>query len=294
VPKGLEEEFEMKLNLSQTDRREVTKCWLSLFKSIGLVFCFAMSSSLGVAPSLLITAIEADENDRIKILVEGPAGDYIIESTDDLKSEGNWSDLFRRGLDGTESEIVDPFSETSLGKFYRIRVLTAADGFHITGEFAQALETGISYADLQSTFGLTFMQTDAFLPPVDDLSGAARNARVYAAAIAGLSKIAQCIRDSFEPGSQPTTGEIITALSEDLASGELDGRNSLNELIEIGTTGKTLDEYTEQDFIDKLNDIQSTMDGLHNVVFSEREGGSFSTAVPADWSDFCWGSADWQ
>ena len=129
----------MKFNLSQTRQPMGKSVWLSRFRSISLSFCFAMTSTMVEAQSLLITSIEADENDRIKIMVEGPAGDYVIESTEDLGSEAGWGDLFRRGLDGCESEIVDPFSETSMGRFYRIRVFPAADGFHINGEFSQNL-----------------------------------------------------------------------------------------------------------------------------------------------------------
>ena len=246
------------------------------------------------AQTVLVTEIESEEGQRLEFKVEGPVGDYVIEWTNDLRSEENWTHLYSKGSDGELLEISDPFSESSVGKFYRIRVLAESEGLHIHGDFAREIHASINLTELQTALGVSLAESDKVLTPLDNLTGARRNARVYAAIVAGFSKLAQGIRDSFDVGNRPSTEEIISAIFEDLASGILDGRNSLDEQIEIGSTGKSLGEFSNQNLVERIEAVKASMDGLGNIVVELNEDGRLSTAVPADWSNFCWGSADWQ
>jgi hypothetical protein len=245
-----------------------------------------------------ITSLTIDDG-KVNIEIDGPAGEYIVERSLNLKS-GNWTQLTRLFGDGSTKDFVDPYDLDIDSKFYRILAVPAADELHLTGEYAAALETALPYSDLQSTFGLNFPEGEAIIPAGDDLSFSTRNARIYAATIAALSKLAKDLHESFPLASRPSLAEIVAALIEDMEDGNLDGDKN-GAAVQIETTGTFLPAYTEQDFLNALNDVKATIPGLYNVYFTGSdagaaagaESGTFTPSTPAIWGDFYWGSSDW-
>lgn len=248
-------------------------------------------------------------NDKVEIDIDGPAGEYKVECSDDLQSN-HWTQLSRQASDGSTQAFDDPFDGTATMKFYRIFAVPSADELHLSGDFAAALESGLPYSDLQSTFGFNFPEGEAVIPAGNDLSYSTRNARIYAAVIAALSKLAKDVSDSFEVGSQPSATDIASAFASDISDGKLDGNNN-GAAVPIGATGTFLPAYTEQDFENALNEVKAGIPGLYNVyftgsgaaaappiggfsIFSVGNPGTFAPAIPAKWGDFYWGSSDWQ
>lgn len=240
-----------------------------------------------------ISSLSIGDDGKIRIVLDGSAGEYVVQSSDDL-SPDQWVGLCRIGSDGSTKEVSEPVEEDARQRFYRIVSVPQANDFHLTGTYAQAVVNAVDYADLQAAFGLAFTQQEAVLPDADALSVAMRNARVYAATVAGLSLLAQDIRDSFAQGSQPSAAEVAAALAADLASGVLNGQNSSGQAIEIGSTGAFLSSFTEQDFIDRVEQVKGLLPGIYNVAFTTAGGGALAPAVPADWGNFYWDSSDWQ
>jgi hypothetical protein len=247
-----------------------------------------------------LTSLTIDDDGKVNIEIDGPAGEYIVECSLDLKPD-SWTQLTRLFGDGSTKDFVDPYDLDIDSKFYSILAVPAADEFHLTGEYAAALETALSYSDLQSTFGLNFPEGEAIIPAGDDLSFSTRKARIYAATIAALSKLAKDLHESFPLASRPSLAEIVAALIEDMEDGNLDGDKN-GAAVQIGTTGTFLPAYTEQDFLNALNDVKATIPGLYNVYFTGSdagaaagpESGTFTPSTPAIWGDFYWGSSDWQ
>jgi hypothetical protein len=220
-----------------------------------------------------------------------------------------WVRLSRLYSDGSTQQFDDPMDPSAVSKFYRIVTIPPANEFHLTGEFATALEAALIYSDIQATFGLTFPQGEAVIPAGNDLSFSSLNSRIYAAVIASLSKMAKDLSDSFPEGSRPTAATIAAAFAADISDGSLDGNNG-EVPVPIGATGFNLPAYTGQDFIDALDVIKAEIPGLYNVVFTApaaaiaapksdaviamAASGSFAPSAPAVWGDFYWDSSEWQ
>jgi hypothetical protein len=102
----------------------------------------------------------------------------------------------------------------------------------------------------------------------------------------------QALRDTILP--QPSVADIVVALAEDLASGNLDGRDSGGARVEIGASGVFLPDYTDQDLADALSQLKGELNGLGNVFLQAPGGGQFVASVPAEWGQFYWGSAEWE
>ncbi|MFP6855666.1 MAG: hypothetical protein VCA73_00230 [Roseibacillus sp.] len=110
------------------------------------------------------------------------------------------------------------------------------------------------------------------------LPSAERDARIYATTIATLSVMTQALRDTILP--QPSVADIVVALAEDLASGNLDGRDSGGARVEIGASGVFLPDYTDQDLADALSQLKGKLNGLGNVFLQAPGGGQFVASRP--------------
>lgn len=250
------------------------------------------------------------ENGKIAIKIDAPAGELIVQSTGDLQPD-NWTQLSRLQADGSTKDFNDPFDPNTVMKFYRVYTVPPADELHLTGEFASALEAALTFSDLQNTFGLNFPEGEAVIPAGNDLSFSTRNTRIYAAVIAVLSTLVKDVSDAFPPESRPSAATIAAALANDIADGNLDGKNN-GAPVQIGTTGTFLPAFTEQDFENALNEVKAAIPGLYNVFFTGAgaaaaaplsgseisftiaASGTFAPSTPAIWGDFYWGSSDWQ
>ena len=215
-------------------------------------------------------------------------GEFLVQCTVDLQS--GWDTLCRLGSDGTPVVFCDPI--TGQKKFYQIAAIPEFDGFHLNGANAQELQTALIYADMAAVFGLLSGPPAPAIPAVFELPSMSRDERVYSATIATLSVMAQELRDSIVP--QPSVADIVAALATDLASGNLDGRDSADDWVEIGVSGVFLPEYTDQDFADALSQLKGELNGFDNVFLPATGGGLFAPSVPADWGLFYWDSAEWQ
>lgn len=259
---------------------------------------------------LNLSSISITEDSKANLTINGPAGELILQSSVNLQTN-SWLQLSRLRADGSPQDFNDPFSPDTLVKFYRVSAVPPADELHLTGVFAAALESLLSFTDLQTAFGLNFAVGDANIPAGNDLSFSSRNARIYSAIIAALSKLAKDVQDAFPDGSKPSSTTIATALAADLEDGNLDG-NKNGAPIQIGTTGSFLPAYTGQNLIDALNEVKTSIPGLYNVFFSAsgagaalqisrnrslltiEPSGTFATSIPATWGDFYWDSSDWK
>ncbi len=251
-----------------------------------LSFFLTSVSGFGQDP-VSITSIEVDSAQNcFRICLVGVAGEFVVEATEDFQS---WGSLCRLGSDGSPVEFCDPM--TSRFKAYRVAAIPESDGFHLNGVNVQELESTVVYGDLATVFGFPFGAAPA-IPSVLALPSAERDTRIYSATIATLSVLTQSLRDTIEP--PPSVADIVAALATDLASGNLDGRDTGGARVEIGTSGVFLPEYTDQDLADALSQLKGELNGLGNVFLQATGGGQFAPSVPAEWGLFYWDSADWQ
>lgn len=239
-------------------------------------------------PGVQVSLIEFDaQANRFRLTLNGIAGEFVVECSEDLQS---WGALCRVGSDGlTPVAVSDPV--TAARKYYRIAAIAESDGFHLEGPLATGLRSTIVYGDLQSVFGLAPAGAPA-LPTVLGLPSAERETRVYAATIGILSVLARQVQEGIEPS--PSVAAVVAALAEDLASGALDGRSAGGARIEVGASGMFLPEFTGQDLLAAQAQLKSELGGLDNVELEPAGTGRFTPAVPASWGLFYWDSADWQ
>lgn len=262
--------------------------------------CALQSQSLG-QQAASITSAGVDENGKFAITFEGNAGEYTIESTDDLTAN-NWVGIQRLTTNGSATDVSDPIDDALDQKFYRIIAVPSsggggAGGSTIAAEFSsRALSDPTLYGNLQTVFGLDFASNDgATLLGAAGLSSAPRNARVYTAMIGALAILTESIANDTNtfPSFLPDDDDVIDALIADISDGKLDGKDG-GSTIEIGSTGVNLPSLTQQDFLDSFNTLKTQVFTLYNVNFASSGAGTTSASTSADWGTFYWDSADWQ
>lgn len=227
------------------------------------------------------------ENQEFNFDVSSPPGELVVEGSCDLET---WFPVLPMGADGNPIGLSDS-TENEIC-FYRIRAFLDTGGQHLDGLLAQQLRADIPFNDLKVVLGLSAATAPGTpITVVRDLPTASRDQRAYAAAIAILSILGQQLLDSMDP--QPSLADIAAALATDLASGVLNGLDSLGQAIEIGSSGVFLPEYTDQDLTAVIDDLDNQLSGLRNVEHIVTAG-VLTTTIPAAWTLFYWDSAEWQ
>lgn len=236
-----------------------------------------------------ITATDFHPVNGVQLRIEGPNGDYQLMESDDLIS---WRILSRFGLPDGLTVQTDDFSPYAPGRFYRLTVWLAADGFHIQGDFAETILTLLKQANpnVWAALGIDFDASEMLLPAVEGLSGADRNARVLAAAVGSLSVLVQTLGYTHFPNTHFV--DLVDALIADLSSGRLDGTDSFGQPVTIGED--PLPALSVTDLVNGLTGLRVDLPGLANVEFQGSAEGVLTISVPAQWNAFHWNSADWQ
>ena len=256
--------------------------WLTALVALAVPFM-----AVHAQDDLEITSAGQTESGDFELSVEGPVGELLIEWTEDLQT---WIPLVPLGSTGAPVQASD--TADLAAKFYRATSFPDSDDTHLSGPMAQALVSGVAYSDLQSVFGLGAGPPVSPVTTVRDLPTAGRDARLYAAVIGLLSVMATDLQATIDPS--PSSSDLASAFAEDLASGSLNGRNASGQLIEIGSSGSFVPEYTQQDLLTAAASLGDELSGLRNIAFEASGGGQVSTLAPSDWNLFYWDSADWQ
>lgn len=217
------------------------------------------------------------------VLLESDPGELVIESSASLGPE-SWTE-FGRFASLDREQILSaryPFQKNNGRFFYRVSLHAATDGFYVNGDIATQIHETIQFPAIDTLFGLGFESDDATLLAATETTSiseaanqASRNQRIYAGALATLTRTIQLMRSESPFGSQPSTDELIQQLASDIEDG-------------------SLSELTNDDPIASWEEVRGLMAGLENVELTENQDGSLAFTVPAKWDLDDWDSADWQ